>query len=165
MVFVPKFQEPSDSLIIDNVLTIVQRDFKAALDYFYSAENLPDFVERTLGRFFKLDYPTFAIDPSRNGPEQSADGAYVEEVIRVNLYFAVSHADAPTTERLAMKYMRALKSILRSASAADYFAGFPVGTVFALTVELSYEYGLLGKNATAYEKPVSLELSLKFQTR
>lgn len=165
MPYVPKFQEPSDSLIIENVLTIVQRDFKAALDYFYPSENLPDFVQRTLGRFFKLDYPTFAIDPARNGPEQSEDGSYVDEAIRVNLFFAVSNADAPTTEKLAMKYMSALKSILRSATSADYFAGFPGNTVFGLVVELSYEYGLLGKNGTGYEKPVSVELSLKFQTR
>lgn len=183
MVFVPKFKKPSDSRIIENILALVQRDFKPAVDWFNldtpahllrygvanevgaSGQDLPDFVQRTLGRFFKVDYPTFAIDPGRNGPDQNADGSYVDQNFRVNLFVAVSNADGPTTEQLAMKYMGALESVLRSATSADYFAGFPANTAFGLVVELSYEYGLLGKNATAYEKPVSVELSLKFETR
>lgn len=163
MPYAPKYSETADSLIIDNVMAIVKRDFKSALDHYYAADALPDFTERTLGRFFKLTYPTFSIDPDRNAT--SDDGHYVEDDVRVNLFLAVDGTDAPTVTRKAMKYVRALKSILRTATVADYTVGFPANTIFALTVEMSYEYGLIGKNATGYEKPVNIELTLKFNER
>jgi hypothetical protein len=163
MPFVPKYQEATESLLIDNILTIVKRDFAAALTYFYPSLGLPDFAERTVGRFFKMTYPSFAIDPQINN--SSDDGQYVTEDLKVNLFFAVAHADPPTVTENAMRYMRALKSILRTATVADYTSGFPANSIFALNVEMSYEYGLIGKNASGYEKPVSIELLLKFNER
>lgn len=247
MTFTPIFQERSESLIIDNILTFVKRDFKAALDYFYplgaagtpllddviarplgtttlhmdgftvkpavndlftvagdmqvyeviSATTLvgtdsdvtfrpglkvaipavdgneavtftgqADFAQRTLGRFFRLEYPAFAIDAGRSGPLQSADGSYVEDSLKVNIFFAVEDVDAPSVERKAMRYMTALKAVLRKAErTGDYLTGFTANTVLPLTMELSYEYGLIGKSPMGYEKPVSVELLLKFGER
>lgn len=168
MPYAPRLQEVPDSLFIDNVLTIVKDDMKPALDYFYAADALPDFAERMVGRFFKQTYPSFAIEAGRNGPQLSADGSFVESALRLNLFLAVSDADPPTVERKAMKYTRVLVSILRNASVADYTAGATANVIFALTWEVSYEYGLIGKNANnanLYEKPVSFELLLKFNER
>jgi hypothetical protein len=170
MPYAPKIKTVSDHQIIDNVLAIVKRDFQAALDYFYppagrGGESLPDFAERTVGVFFNLTFPTFTIDPDRSGPLQSADGSYVEDSFRANLFLAVQDADAPTVTRLAMMYAAALESILRNASITDYTTGVTPGLIFALTTEVSYEYGLIGKNANGYEKPVSFELTLKFNER
>lgn len=165
MPYVPKFQEPSESLIIDNVLAIIKRDMKSALDYFYAADNLPDFVERTVGQFVSLDYPKLAIDPNRNGPEQSGDGSWIADNLKVSLFLAVKGTDAPTVTRTLMKYMRALKSILRTAPASDYISGFPAGSIFTPTIEFSYEYGLMGKNATEYMRPAQMDLTLKFNER
>lgn len=168
MPYVPQVQEVPDSLFIDNVLTIVKDDMKPALDYFYAAQALPDFAERMVGRFFKQTYPSFAIEAGRNGPQFSADGSFVEAALRLNLYFAVSDADAPTCERKAYDYTRALVSILRNASVSRYTTGAVANVIFALTWEISYEYGLLDKNANnpnVYEKPVNLELLLKFNER
>lgn len=246
MVFTPRFQESSDSLIIDNVLAIVKRDFKAALDYFYPlvAAGTPrldasiarpvgtttlhmdglttkpaegdlftiagdaqvyevassttlvgtdsdvtfrpglkvaipavdgnevvtfsgqlDFAQRTLGEFITLSLPSFAISPKNNAPVQSEDGSWIDETLKVNILMAVGSADAPTATRKAMKYTRAFKSVVRSASVADYTAGFTANTIFALNVEVAYEYGLIGKNANGYEKIVHAELLLKFNER
>jgi len=165
MVYSPRLKEVSDHLIIENVLAIVQRDMKPALDYFYPADSLPDFAERMIGRFFKQTYPSFAVEPNRNGPEQAADGSFIEAALRIYPFLSVVDADPPTVEKKAMKYTRALVSILRNASVADYTANITSGVVFSLTWEVSYEYGLIGKNAQGWEKPVSFELLLKFNER
>lgn len=165
MPYTPKLRRVPDSLFIDNVLTIVKDDMKPALDYFHAADALPDFQERMLGRFFNQNYPSFAIEPDRNGPTTSADGSWVENALRLNLFLAVSDVDAPTVERKAMKYTEALVSILDNASVADYTTGATAGVIFALTWDVSYGYGLLEKNATGWIKPVSFELLLKFNER
>lgn len=163
MPFVRKYEERSDSLLADNIMAIVKEDFKEALDDSYPADNFPDFAERTLGRFFKLTYPTFNIDPDSN--KTSDDGHYIEEEVKFNLFIAVEGTDAPTVTRNAMFYTHALKSVLRSATVDRYALGFPANTIFALDVQLEYEYGLIAKNGTGYEKPVSFELTLKFNER
>lgn len=166
MVYAPRFQEAADSLILDNVMAIVKRDFKAALDYFYAADNLPDFTERTLGRIFNLTYPTFSIDPDRHESEESDDGSRVEvDGYRANIFFSVESADGPTATRLAQKYTRAMKSILRTATRADYMANVPTGGMLPLSIKLVTEYGLIEKNATGWAKPVNMELTLNFNER
>lgn len=165
MPYLPKIKTLSDRLLIDNVLALVKRDAKGALDYFFAASAYPDFVERTVGRFFKQNYPSFAIDPEVKKPEQSADGSWMAGEFKVGLYLAVADADPPTVTRKAMDYAAALENLLVNASVADYTAGFPANSVFALTWDVSYEYGLIGKNATGWEKPVSFELLLKFNER
>jgi hypothetical protein len=124
---------------------------------------LPDFTQRTVGRFFKLGLTTFAIEPDRSGPQQSADGSWVEDTFRVGIFMSVVDADEPTATRKAMKYAATMESLLRNATVAQYTAG--ITGIFALNVELSYEYGLILKNASTYEKPINMELLLKFNER
>lgn len=246
MVFVPRFEEASDSLIVDNVLAITKRDFKPALDRFYPliAAGTPrlddsiaravgitvlhmdgfttkpgegdlftiagdaqvyevvssttlvgtdsdvtfrpglkiaipavdgnevvtfsgqlDFAQRTLGEFVTLSYPSFAISPKSNVPNESADGSWIDETLKLNMLIGVESSDAPTATRKAMKYVRALKAVLRTATVADYTAGFPANSIFALNVEVSYEYGLINGNAQGFQKIVHMELVLKFNER
>lgn len=246
MPYTPKLEEVSDELFFDNVLAIVKRDFKPALDRFYpliaagasllddsiarplgttvlhmdgfttkpgagdlftiagdaqvyqvisstvlvgtdsdvtfqpglkvaipaadgnevvTFSGLPDFTQRTVGNQFPISYPLFGVDPDRNGPQQSADGSWIEAGLKLNLFLIVSDIDAPTVTRKAAKYARAMNSILRNASVADYTANVPANVIFALTWETSYEYGDAGKSQTGYAKPVSFELLLKFNER
>lgn len=167
MTFAAVFEEVSDTLLFDNILAFVAENFKEALDLKFPGEDLPDFQQRTLGRIFKLgSYPVFAVDPDRSGPSESEDGSFVDDTVRIQLFLAVSDADGPTATRLATKYVTALKAVLRRAERAKSFLdSFPANTVFALTMEFSYEYGLIGKNADGYEKPVNFELLLKFNER
>lgn len=246
MPYLPKIKTVSDSQLIDNVMAIVKRDTKPAIDYFFplvaagtpllddsvaraegittlhmdgfttkpgegdlftiagdaqvyqvissttlvgtdsdvtfqpglkvaipavdgnevvTFSNLPDFAERTLGRFFRLNYPAFMIDPDRSGPAQSADGSWVEDTFKVGMFLAVSDVDGPTVTRKAMKYTAVLENIIRNASVADFTAGITNGLIFALTWELSYQYGEAAQNALGYDKPVSFELLLKFNER
>lgn len=165
MPYTPKFEEPSESLFIDNVLAIIKRDMKSALDYFYPSDNLPDFVERVLGDFLSTEFPKLSIDPSENGPEQGGDGSWVGEELKVNLIVAVKDADAPTATRKLMKYMRALKSVLRTAPTSDYVTGFPPNSIFALRVEVVYRYLPRGQSATDSMRPAQLVLTLKFNER
>lgn len=247
MVYAPKIKTISDSQIIDNVMAIVKRDGKPAIDYYFpliaagiplldasaaraegittlhmdgfttkpgegdlftiagdvqvyqvissttlvgtdsdvtfqpglkvaipavdgnevvTFSNLPDFAERTLGRFFRLSYPAFMIDPDRSGPIQSADGSWVEDTFRVGMFLAVADVDGPTVTRKAMKYTAIVESIIRNASVVDFTTGITPGLIFALTWELSYQYGEAGGSAAlGYNKPVSFELLMKFNER
>jgi|SRR5215204_2014477 len=167
MPFESVFEEVSDTLIFDNLISYVEDNMLGALVEKFPTESLPDFAQRTLGRYFKLgSYPVFAVDPDRNGPQQSADGSWVEDAVRIQCFLAVSNADGPTATRLALKYATAFKAVLRKAERVQAFtANFPVNSVFACTMEFSYEYGLIGKNADGYEKPINFEILLKFNER
>jgi hypothetical protein len=165
MAFAPRFQEASDSLIVDNYLTIIQRDAKPALDYYYLADNLPDFALRTLGQFVRGPWPTIAVAPRRNTSLETGDGNWIDETLRVAGVMAVVDTDPAEVTRLAMKYMRAVKSITRSASVADWSAGFPANTLFSVVPDITYEYGEIGKNGEGFEKIVTIDLTLKFNER
>lgn len=244
MVFVARFQEASDSLILDNILGIVKDDFPGALVFYYpliaagspllddsaarpvgttvlhmdgftvkpepgdlftiagdtqvyevvsssalvgtdsNVTFLPglrvaipavdgnevvsftgqlDFAQRTLGEFTTMAWPTFAISPKSNAPIESDDGSWIGAALKADILIGVQSPDAPTVTRKAMKYVRALKSVLRSASTARYTAGLTA--TFALVPDVSYEYGFIGSNAQGWEKIVKLELLLKFNER
>lgn len=161
----PRFEEASESLLIDNILAIIKRDLKLALDYYYAADLLPDLVERALGSFQSTDYPKLAIDPNRNEPDESADASWIEEGLRINIFLAVTAADAPAVTRKLMKYLRALKSILRTAPSSDYLTGFPSGSIFAPVLKLSYIYWPIAKDDTQYMRVVQVDLLIKFNER
>src|SRR6185436_4157704 len=99
-------------------------------------------------------------------PQQSEDGSFVDDAMRIQAFLAVSDADGPSATRLAMQYATAFKAVLRKAEKTKAFTtGFPANSVFAVTMEFSYEYGLIGKNASGYEKPINFEILLKFNER
>ncbi len=167
MPFEAVFEEVADTLLFDNILAFIARDFKLALDAKFPTEDLLDFAQRTLGNGFKLcSYPVCAVDPDKHGPQQSADGSWIEDAVKVQMYVAVTHTDRAELTRLATKYATAMKAVLRKAErTGDFTTGFPANSVFAFTLEFSYQYEPIGKNGTDFEKIVSFELTLKFNER
>ena len=164
MPFALVFAEIADTLLFDNIMTVVKDNMKASLDEIFDSEDLPDFAQRTLGTHFKLgQYPVFALDPDEHGPQQSADGSWVEDSVKVQTYLSVESDNLPDAIRLAAKYATAFKAVLRRAERDRSFtAGFPANSVFACTVEFSYKYGIEGKTANGFEVPVNMELLFKF---
>ena len=169
MTFTPKFSACFELPIIDNTLAIVTRDFKAALDYFYPNEELPDFIERSLGTECGLEFPILVIGPRSNPVETVDDDSHLIEPQIIELKIGVV-ADSPDAAmRLIMKYVRALDAVLRTATKADYCAGMTNGNdqPFGFQVDVTHTYGPLGANdnRTTYFKPASLELSVQFRER
>lgn len=167
MTYTPRFQEIFESVVLDNILAIVKRDMKSALDYFYASDNLLDFAQRTLGNFIRESLPAFAVEVDRGADNESADGSYVGPQLRLFLYVAVGDADPTETTRKLEKYMRAVRSILKTASTADYMAGITAPTIGALVRDLSWQYGEISKNANLglWMKPATFELVLKYIER
>lgn len=165
MAYSSRYQEVFESVVLDNILAIVKRDMKAALNYFYASDNLPDFAQVTLGNFIRLALPVFAIEPDRGADNESEN--YLGPQLRFSFYIAVEDADPTKALRKAMKYTRAVRSILKTATSADYIQGVTSPTIFGLIRDLTWQYGQIGKNAETgtWMKPVTFELTLKYNER
>lgn len=178
----PKFTEIFESIAADNVLRIVERDFKRGIDYYYldaatyttrygvsngfvgTGEDLPDFTQRTLGQFADFGYPSFVADPVRNTTSESDDDSHVGNEVHLDLFLAVSDVSAATVTRKLGKYVRALKEVLRAATSADYFYG---SSGIVLSIEISSDYLLIGHSAddNLYMRPAHLDLTIKATER
>lgn len=172
----PKYSACFEGPIIDNILTIITRDMRAALDYFNPAEAsldpsdplyLRDFAERSIGTQKALEFPTLIIGPRTNAVETVDDDSNLIEPMVIQIDIGITDVSADAAMRRIMKYVRALDAVLRTASQADYLIGMASSTPFALQVEVTHNYGPLGANdnRTTYFKPASLELSLNFRER
>lgn len=142
---------------------------KQSLDYFYAADALPDFIERSIGTEQGLNFPILVLGPRSNQIEKADDDSHLIEPIIIELKIGVTASNANDAMRKTMKYVRALDAVLRTATYADYFANFATGASqpFGFSVEVTHEYGPLGanENQTIYFKPATLELSLNFRER
>jgi len=165
----PKYSACFEGPIIANVLAIVIRDMKLALDYFYQAEALPDFVERSLGTEKGLEFPILVLGPRANPIETTDDDSNLIQSIVIELKVGVTADSSDAALTKIMKYVRALDAVLRTATKADYCANMTNGSnvPFGFAVDVTHTYGPLGANdnRTTYFKPASLELTLHFRER
>jgi len=161
----PKYSAHFEEPIIRNTLAIIQRDMKAALDHWYPADDLKDFVERAIGTERGVEFPMLVIGPRSNLIETVADESHLVEPQIIEMKLAVVDNNPSDAYLKCMKYVRALDSVLRSASDADYTANMTSSTPFALIVDVTHEYLPLGANdaRTSYVKPAGLELRLTFR--
>lgn len=242
----PRFEEIFETVVLDNILAIVERDFKPAMDVFYpvvaagapllddivarpigltvlhmdgfttkpaagdsftiAGDNqvyevisatalagtdsdvtfwpglkvavpdadgneavtfgsLPDIAQRTLGNFIRLSLPAVAVEPDSGADNESEDSSHLGPQVRVVIYLAVEDPYPTDTLRKLIKYVRVLRSVLKTAQAADYTTGAP--KVFALTRDLSWKFGQISKDATrgVWMKPATFELVLKYSER
>lgn len=164
MAWAPKYTAEFEGRLIDNILALVTRDMKFALDYFYPADALPDFAERCLSYPIGLNFPMLVIDPSSSAIDD-VEGTHLQEAVRYTLEIGVTDSDAELVTRRCMKYVRALDAVLRTgAIEADYFAGYTATNVGGLSVDVSHEFGTPGVNPKGlYFRPASLDLTVMFK--
>src|SRR5215831_11732591 len=170
MPFSPKYLEQFESVAVDNILMVVQRDFKNALDAFYPSDNLPDFAQRTVGNIFQLALPAFAVEPASGGADEGEQ--YEQQPLKLNLYLAVEQADPTNAVRQAVKYTRTIRSVLKTCALSDFTTGLSPNNVFSIVRELTWQYGQPAKktnqdqiSANGWIVPVKLELVLKYSER
>lgn len=163
----PKYSACFEGPLITNTLAVITRDMKFALDYFYPTENLPDFVERSIGTERGFEFPLLVIGPRENLVESTDDESHIIEPVRITINIGVIDETPEKAYIKIMKYVRALDSVLRSAAKSDYLANMTSSHAFALIVDVTHTYGPLGaaEDRTSYFKPASLELSLNFRER
>lgn len=173
MVWTPKFQAVQEEALIANILTIVERDFKEALDTFYTIEAaldesdpefLRDFQERSLGQIVKNVFPCLAIGPNRNASTEADAADRLIEAHRLDVYVGVTDDSPANVTRRIMRYMGTLDAVLRSARKADYFRNMST-QVFGLVLEMEHVYGPLGKSESSLFRGALMELTITVNER
>jgi hypothetical protein len=160
MPFLPRFKEAAEAELIDNIIEVVDRDMLLALNYFYASDNLPDFGVKTIGDISVFDYPILIIGPERMASEETDDGFYLSQDYRVGVGLVVKDVSVKLAVRKAMKYVRSLKAVLRSASTADLFP--PSAQILNHVLDIDHRYFRHGTAGQEFTQAVELELKFKF---
>jgi len=158
--FVSRFQESAEAEIIDSILTVVHRDFKDALDYFYVADNLPAFAVMTLGDISVFNYPLLVVGPERMTSVEADSGEYLNQDLKVGAGVVVQDSSVALVKRKAMKYVRAFKAVLRTATTADLFPA--TNLMFDHIIDIDHQYLRHGTKETLYTQPVEFEITFRF---
>lgn len=161
MVWTPAYNAVQEEGLIDNILTIVERDFKDALDVYYPIEAalpetdprfLRDFQERSLGQIQKLVFPSLAIGPNRNASTEDADQAMLREAVRFDAWIGVTDDSPATVTQRIMRYVGTFDAVLRTSAKknkSDWFRNMST-VVFGLVLELEHIYGPIGSEKSIY---------------
>lgn len=161
MVWLPKFQAVSEEALVDNILVLVERDFKFALDYFYPTEGLDDFAERALGQVLGNEAPLLGIAPVRNASTQSDDAAYLTEALRVDLAVGVTDDGPQTVTRKIERYMRVLEAVLRAGNKDDFFGTINTARTFGFSLDCEHVYRQdIRTNTSIYFRDATLQLTV-----
>lgn len=176
MVWTPAYNAVQEEALIDNVIRIVERDFKAALDVFYPIEAalsetnpryLRDFQERVLGWAPALVFPSLAVKPSRNASTEDADQAMLREAIRFDSRISVTDDSVASTTQRIMRYAGTYNMVLRTAAKktkADFFRNMSV-TVFGLVLELEHVYGPFRTDESVFMTRVDIQGTILINER
>lgn len=166
MSWTPNANEPSavfELPIMDNALTIIVRDFKGGLDYYYVSDALPDFAERELGQIIGNQFPCLAITPRDNPIIEAADRSHLVEAARMNIYMGVTGENPTDVTRKIMKYVRVMDAILRSGR-REFSTG--MSNPFEVVLETIHEYGPVGgPQDSVYFRGAILGLTVNLRER
>lgn len=173
MVWTPKFYAVQEEGLVQNALSIIERDFKAALDVYYPIEAaldpddpayLEDFQERSLGQIFKNQFPCLAIGPNRNASTEADAGDRLKEAVRMDLYVGVTADNAANVTIKLMRYMGTLDAVLRSARKSDWFVNMSV-QVFGLVLEMEHVYGPVRERESVYFRDALMQVTVVVNER
>lgn len=164
MAWTQAFNSVRDEELVVNLLAVIARDFKLALDVLYTGESLSDFKETSLGRVRKLEFPCLAIGPKSNASSPSEDGGYLTQGFRVEIFVGVTDdSDEHVTNRV-MKYMTTMGEVLRVASKNDMFLGMEAET-FGYVFESEWEYGPIGESASSLFRSALMTVTITVNAR
>lgn len=179
MPFVPRWSEVGESEIIDSLFAVTERDMKAALDRYYLdtpthltrygvansvgavGVDLPAFALTVLGDFNVFQFPLLVIDPDRMSSAETESGEWLSQTMNVGAGLAVKAASINGVTKTAIKYVRAWKAVLRTATTADLF-GDTVATMFEHVIDIDHVYQKRRSQGTDYVQPVVFDLKIKF---
>lgn len=183
MVFVPNPNEPSgffEGQVVENCLTILTRDFKEGMDYYYLdsptylsrygqanlvgavGQDLPDLAELELGPPLRNVFPCGAIEPRTNSTEEADDRSHIAEVCRIRIYVAVT-ADSPkATTRKLFKYVRVIHLVLQNAR-LDFFTG--MSNPFGVVLGFEHAYDVVRGDETIISRAAGIEVTVGIRER
>jgi hypothetical protein len=160
----PGFSGVMEDVVVPNILPIIHRDFKEALDFYFAADDLPDFAEHSLGQVKRKEFPLVAVGPIGNLVEESQDSARHTQPLRIALYLGVTADNDVGVTTLIMRYVKVMHGVLHKASWADYF-GADVNRIFGASLEIEHSYGALVTRETLLFRSATMVLTLNFDSR
>lgn len=159
---------------MNNLLIIVQEDFKEALDEFNPIEAvlpttdsryLRDFQERTLGQISRMVFPSLAVGPDRVGSILSDGGDRLIQGIRFSSWIGVTDDGHETVTRRAMKYANAYEQVLRSARKSRWFVNMSTQVFGFVLDEIEHIYGPVGSEDSVYFRAVRINGTIQINER
>ena len=164
MVFDPRYQEATEPAIVDSIMAITERDMKDALDHFYAADQLPGFAIMTDGEPSIFKYPLLVLGVQRLVSKETTqidEGNLLDQVVTVGVGLVVlSSASLKDVRALARKYIRAFKSVIRSASVSDLFPA--TARDLNHTIDIDHRYLKHATKGTDFVQAVEMELKITF---
>lgn len=174
MVWAPAYEASQEEALVANVLTIITRDFKAALDQRYPIEAvlsqddpryLPDFQERGLGQILGNDFPSLAIGPNRGTAGDGPNGECLRENVLIDIHIGVTDDSPSTVTERIMRYRATMDIVLRSAPMSDYFVNMSIEAFAFVLDEIDYFYGPIGGTRPANFRGALLQVPIKINER
>lgn len=121
MAFTPKFSATFAGRIMENLQTLVERDFEAALFRIDPDLDAPRDYKTPMG--LAVNFPAVYVEPTASALQQSEDDTHIRQQHTFTLYLAIVGPDAVTLKAQIVKYVRALDQVLRTASVEDLITG------------------------------------------
>lgn len=174
MPWTPKFEASQEEPLVANVITIITRDFKDALDYFFPIEaalpvtdprHLLDFQEREWGQIVGNNYPALAVGPNRGTSADGPNDECLRESALIDIHIGVTDDSPQTVTKRIMRYRVVVDMVLRSAPISDYFVNMSVDAFAFVLDEIDYFYGPIGQKQTANFRGALLQVPIKINER
>lgn len=177
MVWTPAFNAVQEEGVIDNILFIIERDFKIALDYSFPIEAaltdsdsryLRDFQERTWGKVRGLVYPALGVGPSR-GASVLADAAdRLIGAVEFTGWIGVTDDSEENVGRRVTRYANTFEIVLRTAALktkADFRRNMSSQIFGVILDEMEHVYLPVGSRESTYFQMVKVNGTLKLNER
>ena len=177
MVWESAFNAVQEEGVIDNILFIVERDFKAALDAFHPIEAtldesdprfLRDFQEREWGGISGNVFPALAIGPKRTASVLSDGGDRLRGAIQFNAWIGVIDDSRNNVGKRITRYANAFEMVLRTAALKnkrDFFRNMSTQRFGLVLDEIEHEYGPIGSKTSVYFQGVIVSGTLIINER
>lgn len=158
------FHAVQEEALIDNILFIVERDFKEALDHYHPIEAvleptdpryLRDFQEWEWGKISGLVFPALAVGPNRMTSLLSDGGDRLRNAVLFSAWIGVTDDTTRNVGIRAARYANTFEMVLRTAALKtrrDFFRNMSVQSFGLVLDEIDHEYGPVGtKNSTFFQ--------------
>lgn len=164
MPFVPTYSEATEALIIANLMVVIERDMKAALDNFYLSDNLPAFAVMADGEPSVFSYPLLVLGVQRMVSVETVqidEGNYLDQVLTVGAGIAIQSATTLKDVRVkAKKYVRAFKAVVRSAAASDLLPS--TARILNHAIDIEHRYLQNKTDGTNFIQEIAFEIKIRF---
>lgn len=177
MPWVPAFNAVQEEGVIDNILFIVERDFKTALDYSFPIEAaltdsdpryLRDFQERIWGKLRRLVFPALGVGPNRTASVLADAADQLIQAVGFTCWIGVTDDSEANVGRRATRYANTLEMVLRTAALktkADFRRNMSTQMFGIILDEMEHVYLPVGSRESLYFQMVEVSGVLQFRER